>query len=235
MKLTQDRMQRLSVYFHVVLELYRVITCSLLVIFVPQKCDDHICTVAENLTWNSTFYNVTLVLNFCTLFGFCPMYLVEMWRENRLIKYLDVNPDMPNDNESVAAALYVLPIDKKQKIVSMDKIYQKICYAMMFVYFVNALFSGIVVFDYYLNNQTASTLVTYLIYMSTKFAHSFEIANTKENVFYSAYLTTNVQYNDIDSSLHEVAESSQKKLITDEEGKVESTRKDSGEFKTVDL
>ena len=105
MKLTQDRMQRLSVYFQVVLELYRVITCSLLVIFVPQKCDEHICTLSENLTWNSSFYNVTLVLNFCTLFGFCPMYLVEMWRENRLIKYLDVNPDMPNDNESVAAAL----------------------------------------------------------------------------------------------------------------------------------
>ena len=66
----------------------------------------------------------------------------------------------------------------------------------------NAIFSGIVVFNYYINNQTASAYVTYLLYMSTKFSHVYNIAHTEKNIFYSAYLLSNVQYNDIDAKLN---------------------------------
>jgi len=202
MKISQDKSQRLNVYLTVVLELYRVITCSLLILFVPQNCAGHVCSVSENLSWNSPFYNFTLVFNFITMAGFVPLYFIELRRENRLIKYLDVNPDVANDDESVAMALVKLSPEKKQKILKIDKIYQKIGYCMIILYFLNTVFSGVVVFGfYYLNNQTASAFITYLIYMSTKFSHVYTIANTEENIFYSGYLVDNVQYNDLDKSL----------------------------------
>ena len=48
----QDTLQRINVGIQVLLELYRVITSSLLILFVPQICDDHICTTTENLVWD---------------------------------------------------------------------------------------------------------------------------------------------------------------------------------------
>ena len=42
----QDSSQRNSMIVTVLIELYRVISCSLLILFIPQKCDDHMCSVS---------------------------------------------------------------------------------------------------------------------------------------------------------------------------------------------
>jgi hypothetical protein len=214
----QDFSQRITVGTSVILELYRVITCSLLIIFIPQKCDDHICSVTENLIWDNTFYNTALVFNFITLFAFCPLYFLEIKRENRLIKYLDVNPNLPSDDKGVENTLTVMQIDKKQKIIQIDKYYQKYAYIMICIYIINAGLSGAVVGEYYIGNQTASTYVTYILLILTKLNNVYTIANTQEHVFYSAYLKTNVQYNDIDEN---------SKLIIDnidEEAKIDTIK-----------
>jgi hypothetical protein len=102
------------------------------------------CSVSENLTWESDLYNVAIVFNFITLFAFCPFYFLEIKRENRFIKYLDVNPKLPSDNASVEKSLQILTGDKKDKLVEIDRDYQRGAYCMIFIYAINAILSGIV-------------------------------------------------------------------------------------------
>jgi len=66
------------------------------------------------------------------------------------------------------------------------------------IFIINSILSGVIVNEYYLSSQTASTFITYLLFMITKLSNIYTVANTSKNVFYSAYLKTNVQFNDID-------------------------------------
>ena len=196
----QDTRQRLHVVVTILIELYRVISCSLLIIFVPQKCGTHVCTVSENVAADSLFYNAGLIFNFLTLFAFLPLYTTEFVRENRLIKYLDVNPDLPSENEAVGNVLVTLPLIKRTKILEVDGWYRRVGYAVIFMYIFNTCLSAGVISHYYLNDQTVSVFFTNVLYMCTKFIHVYNVINTDENIFYSGYLLTNVQYNDIDTS-----------------------------------
>lgn len=196
----QDTQQRFFVSTVLLLELYRMLTSSLLILFVPQACNGHLCTITENLAWISGnhLYNTGLVLNFITLFTFSTLYYAEIKRENRLIKYLDVNISKPNSNDDVEKTLEHLQIDKKSKILSIDKYYQIISYTSIGVFIINSIISGIIVNNFYLGSQTNTTLLTSLLFMVTKLNNVYNIANTAKNIFYSAYLKTNVQFNDID-------------------------------------
>ena len=201
----QEFMQRVNMSISVLLELYRVITSSLLILFVPQLCEDHVCTYSENLIWESNMvYNVAIVFNFISLFSLSGMYAIEVKRENRLIKYLDVNINMPNGNEDVANALSVLPEDKRDKIIEIDQYYQYSFYISTFIYILNIMLSAVIANEYYLSGQTTSTFITYVLFLFTKLGSVYTIANTPKNVFYSAYLKSNVQYNDVDRKLKPV-------------------------------
>ena len=56
----QDFMQKVGMAPVVALEMYRVIVSSFLVLFVPQKCDDHVCTLSENMFLEHDLYNAGL-------------------------------------------------------------------------------------------------------------------------------------------------------------------------------
>lgn len=101
----QDFQQKLGTSISVVAELYKVLVSSLLILFVPQRCGDHVCSFNENLIAGDSVYTGGLVINFVTLATFCMMYYAEVKRENRLITYLEVNKSKPSDNESVGRAL----------------------------------------------------------------------------------------------------------------------------------
>ena len=194
----QEFYQRYQAISSILIELFRVITSSLMIVFVPQKCGDHVCTMNETVRFELDLKGVGLSINILTLFSFICMYLVEIWRENRLIKYLDVNPNMPNDSEYIANIMNILPHDKKEKILHGNLYYMYIAYTTIFIYIINAIISGIIINKAYLSNQTYATFITYVIFMITKLTNSYGVVNTEDNVFYSAYLKTNVQFNDID-------------------------------------
>jgi hypothetical protein len=200
----QNLYQRIIVLINILFEFYRVISCSLLIIFIPQKCGDNICSINDKLKWNSLFYGVSLILNFVTLFIFCFLYFLEMRRENVLIKYLDVNPGLPYYKADVEKLLDLMPINKKQKVLYVHHYYQKYANIMIYVYTVNAILSGLVISKYLIPNQTLSTFITYILFILIKLNNVYSIANTEEYTFYSAYLTTNMQFNDIDSKYKEI-------------------------------
>lgn len=200
----QEFYQRYQAITSILIELFRVITSSLLIVFVPQKCEDHICTLSETINFDLNLKGIGLSINCITLIAFILMYVVEIWRENRLIKYLDVNPNMPNDSEYIANIMNILPHDKKEKILNGNLYYMYIAYITIFIYIINAVISGIIINRAYLSNQTYATFITYVIFMITKITNSFGVVHTDDNVFYSAYLKTNVQFNDIDRNYKKV-------------------------------
>ena len=194
----QDNNQKINVAISVALELYRVLVSSLLILFVPQDCDGHLCTLTENMETDSQIYTTGLFFNFSTMFVFLIMYGLEIKRENRLITYLDVNKSKAADNDSVGNVLNSLPIDKRNSILYLDYYYQKAAYVAMVSFVINSIISGIVVYQFSLGNQTTTTIITNILFMVSKLSDVYLTVNTEKNVFYSAYLKGKIQYNDVD-------------------------------------
>ncbi len=194
----QDLNQKVNVAISVSVELYRVLVSCLLLVFVPQSCGDHLCSYSENVSLGTQKYSACLALNFLTMFFFVLMYIFEIKRENKLICYLEVNKALPCDNESVGKVLDKLPVEKKKTILDLDYFYQKLAYTSMFLFVGNTVLSGIIVYNYYLDNQTTTTFVTNVLFMVTKVGDVYTTVTTEKNVFYSAYLKGKVQYNDVD-------------------------------------
>ena len=194
----QDFNQKVAVAITVVLEMYRVLVSSFLVLFVPQKCGDHVCSLSENMVLENHLYSAGLVFNFITMASFLAMYTLEVKRENRLITYLEVNKSVPSDNNSVAKVLEGLSADKRDSIWTLDKYYQYAGLASIGLFSINTILSGFVVYTYYLDSQTTSTYITNILFMLTKMADVYSTVNTEKNIFYSAYMKGKVQYNDVD-------------------------------------
>ena len=194
----QDNNQKINVTISVALELYRVLVSSLLILFVPQDCDGHLCSLTENMETTSQTYTTGLFFNFFTMFVFLVMYSLEIKRENRLISYLEVNKSIATDNNSVCEVLKKLPLEKKNSILFLDTYYQKAAYVAMGSFIINSIISGIIVYQYSLGNQTTTTIITNILFMVTKLSDVFQTVNTEKNIFYSAYLKGKIQYNDVD-------------------------------------
>ena len=178
----QDFNQKAGVTITVLLELYRVLIASFLILFVPQTCGDHICSISENAQT-----------------GADPLYNAEIKREGKLIAYLDVNPKCKTDNDSVGEVLSRLPEQRKVTILFYDGLYQKTAYFALTCFVTNTVLSGFVVYKYYLDDKTTSTFITSVLFMITKMADVYSTVKTEKNILYSAYLKGKVQYNDLDA------------------------------------
>ena len=179
------------------MEFYRILMGSLLLSFVPQKCGDHVCGITENLHSGGAYY-IVYIVNFMTLISFFILYLVEVKRENKLITYLDVNISKPTDAFNVSINMRALPEIKRENILYIDKIYQQIGCCAIAVYVFNTIVSAIVIYDNYLDNKTITAFLTNVLFMGSKVTEVYSIANTENNIFFSAYLKKRVQYNDVD-------------------------------------
>ena len=194
----QDFNQRVNVASTLMLELYRVLMGAFLMVFIPQKCGDDICSLNENVERTDLLSRVTLACNILTLFAFLTLYTIEVRRENSLITYLEVNKFNPGDDTSVGIALKKLDPAKKNMILNYDQYYQRAGYLSCGIFIVNSALSSIVVYSHYLDSKTITVYLTNLLFMSSKVYDVFNTVNTKPNIFYSAYLKNKVQFNDVD-------------------------------------
>jgi hypothetical protein len=185
-------------FMNVSVELYRILVSSLLILFVPQSCNGNLCSIGENLIWDYPLYNAGISFNFVTLFIFLVLYRFEIAREDKMIKYLEVNPANPRDNKSLEIIFEKIPLQYRNKIYKFDYYYQKITYLCVITFIINAILSGRIIYTYSLGNQTSTTFITNILFMITKVSDCYYVANTDNSIFYSAYLKERVQYNDID-------------------------------------
>jgi len=191
----QDFMQKFNVSISFVLELYRVLMGTMLVMFVPQKCGEQMCGATENMFKSTATYSANAGVNIATLVAFVYLYMVEMNRENTMIDYLEVKKEFASDNESVGEALLLLPEKKRHKVLNLDHSYQTASYIALFCFLANTIFSGYSVYHNYLDSKTTSVFITNVLFLAGKLVDTNALANTEENIFYSAYLKERVQYN----------------------------------------
>jgi hypothetical protein len=199
--MSQDFQQHVCMGVSVTIELYRVLVSTLLILFIPQDCGGgQMCSLLENMASSDNVYTTGISFNFITFGVFLILYAIEISREKKLIKYLEVNPQIPSDNESLTLIFDIIPIEYKNKIYRLDYYYQKTTYVCVLLFIVNTIISGIVIYHYSLGNQTTTTFITNVLFMATKVYDSYSIANTEKSIFYSAYMRNHVQFNDIDPS-----------------------------------
>ena len=115
-----------------------------------------------------------------------------------------ISKDVPTDDSGnsdlreVEKLIELLPINKKKKILQVQKYYQQYANVMIYTYIINIILSGIVINKYSITNQSISTFITYILFIIIKLNNVYSIANTEDFTFYSAYLMTNMQFNDVD-------------------------------------
>jgi len=194
----QDFNQKVSVFISLMIEIYRALMGSFLVIFVPQLCDDNICSFQENIGRSDIMSRSALKCNIITIFSFFILYFIEVKRENKLITYLEVNKFSSNDNDTVEETLQKLSLNKKESIWLYDKYYQRLGYISSFMFIINTVLSTIVIYNNYLDNKTLTVYLTNVLFMGFKVTDVYTTVNTKKNIFYSAYLKSKVQFNDVD-------------------------------------
>ena len=181
-----------------ILELYRIVMGSFLLLFVPQKCVDNVCEISNKLTNTNAFHRTTLTFNTLTFGLFLLMYCVELRRENTLITYLQVNLARPRDDESVRSALMRLSPTKHDAILIIDSLYQRIGIAAHSCFFVNVVLSAIGIFSNIYDINTITVFITNVLFMSIKLVDVNTVTNTREHIFLSAYYTERIQFNDVD-------------------------------------
>jgi hypothetical protein len=195
---SQDFQQITNMVISVSIELYRVMVSSLLLLFIPQSCGDAICTLSDNMNETDKQYKIGFIINWITVSAFILMYITEIRREAKLIKLLEVNNTISTDNESVRKRIQIFQEYKKEQLFQVDKHYQYASIFVTFVFIANTAYSWKVIYVRTLGNQTLLNFVTNILFMVSKLTNVVGIINTEKNVFFSAYLNTKVQFNDID-------------------------------------
>jgi hypothetical protein len=195
----QDANQKIRVAVAVAVEIYRALIASFLILFVPQKCGDHVCSFSENAeTGLDPLYNAGFIFNFITMVAFIALYYAEVRREVKLIAYLDVNTSRPSDNQSVGEVLEKIQPKHKDSILYYDNLYIKSGYITITCFGINSILSGLIVYKYYLDDKTTTTFITSLLFVIQKLQQVYVTLNTEKNIFYSSYLSSKIQYNDLD-------------------------------------
>ena len=198
MKMDVDTKERLKIIMIFLLQSYKVAMGSMLVLFVPQECDNNsVCSLTDNLTKTDALHVTTLFFNFVSLVSFILCYNSELKRENWCVKHLDIDKNHGDNN--LALVLNQKP-EFKIALDTINNRYYILALNAAGVYIINLILSSIVLFN---NSAGSSTLTSYLgfvILIVMKLYNSVYISvDSKKNArAYSAYMTEFQSFNVID-------------------------------------
>jgi hypothetical protein len=207
--LSDDQKQTIKSTISFLTESFKMLMATLLCIFVPQRCVenvDNICTLTDNFTNLTNFNIVVLVINFITLANFIYLYIVEYKREHWCISILDIDYDKPNTNLKVEINNY--PV-YKEELVSLNNKYYKITIITLILNICNFILSSILIYGfYYLDYRSVTILLTNVLLIVDKLLSCISISNksVEELLPISAYMTTPVIFNTIDSDYKKTME-----------------------------
>lgn len=197
-KFNQDTRQKIQTTLLLIMEVYRVLMGTFLIIFIPQKCGSELCSFSDNIKNSRGVKYVSLYFNLVTFLGFIFLYFIEYSREYLLINLLEVNKFKSNDNKSVGSTLDELPEEKRILLWKKDYHY-KICgNVCIFIFLINIIVSIYSISQDYLDSKTLTVLGTNFLFIFMKLIDVYTTVNTPRNIFLSAYLKKKIQYNDVD-------------------------------------
>ena len=152
-KISSDTKQKFKSIINLFSQGYKVLMASLLSVFVPQQCPviqddlssssssdfiDNIthgeCSMKENFM-DLIPYNVgVLIINFITLGLFIGFYILEFYRENWLINYLDTDINKSYNNLKTEIEEYP---EYKKKLIKLNKQYYIYSYVLLVFNIIN--------------------------------------------------------------------------------------------------
>ena len=218
MKIDQDIIQRIKVAGIFMLQFYKVLTGTMLTLFVPQACgqseeimdgssifipdglSERICSISENFENNEIYHRFTLYFNMLSFFCFIYVYILELQRENWSITYLDVDKD-ESDNALKSIIVNEPKLDKKMD--RLNKLYFYGLSVTAFVYMINMILMINILYQDYHSASTLSCFISFTLLVQMKLYNSLSIAykSFKNDTMLSAFLTEFVSFNVLDLSL----------------------------------
>jgi len=198
MKLDVDLKERIKIFFLFMLQAYKVLMGSMLILFVPQKCDDHVCTFYDNVSDTQPFHLICFTFNSLSAVSFIACYLLELKRENWCVEYLDINKDFSDNN--LKDILLKNPQLKKQIMIINNKYYNSARITLI-CYFINLILSTIYLYYKYLGLTTLTTYLSFVLLVVMKLYNAYLIsADTKSNDrLLSSYMSEYQSFNVIDN------------------------------------
>ena len=209
-----DLVQRVKVSGLFFLQFYKIITGTLLTLFIPQNCDDKICTLTENYENPELYHKMTLYWNMLTMFSFLITYVYELKRENWSIKYLDIDNNV-SDNNLKSVIVKEVALDKQMD--RLNKFYKNIVMTTMFLYFVNLCLTIKLLYNNYHSTSTISCFISFSLLVMMKLYNSFTVAyhSVKSDKMMSAYMSEFVSFNVLDSDYIKEKEDKELKQLED--------------------
>jgi hypothetical protein len=202
-----DFVQRIKVGGIFCLQIYKILTGTLLTVFVPQSCEtlletntteNRVCTLTQNFENNDLYHKKTLYWNITTMVLFLGYYMIELKRENWSIKYLDIDNNKP-DNSLKEIIKNEPSLDKY-----MDRLniyYYNFLLATIFAYTINVGLMIKILYSDYHGSSTISCFMSFVLLVMMKLYNSFVVAkeSVKNDKMMSAYMSEFVSYNVLDS------------------------------------
>ena len=200
--LSEDTQQRIKATFLLFYTGFRTIMATLLSIFVYQQCSNidgtyKECSIMDNFTDLTQFNLFVVVFNFITLIFFIGFYILEFYRENVCIKYLDVDDNLPNINLKNEIESYPKIENKLNKL---NKHYCKFSFVLLFMNIINFILSVILINQFYGGYKTIISILTNILLIVDKIYTAIYISHKSvlEILPYSAYMKDYIIFNTID-------------------------------------
>ena len=206
-----DLIQRVKVSGLFALQIYKVVTGTMLSLFIPQSCYDEIqnttaiCTLQENIEDTEVYHQTAFYVNCVSLFAFLVTYALEMKRENWAIQYLDIDNDIPDN------ALQEIIVEEPRLNKQMDKINALYWYSLLItsgIYTINLGMTGKILYDRYHSSTTISCFISFVLLVLMKLYNSLYVAHqsVKNDKMMSAYMSEFTSYNILDADYIESKE-----------------------------
>ena len=197
MKIDIDTKERMKTLFIFLLQSYKVLMGSMLVIFVPQMCNNEVCSLTDNFFKEGALHRTSLGVNFISTITFTTCYIIELKRENWCIEHLDIDDNFGDNN---------LPLILKEKpklekaLHSINDHYYYSSQVTAVIYMINLILSTISIYIRSAGSATVTSYMSFVILILMKLYNAIFISNNskKNNMALSAYMSELQSYNVLD-------------------------------------
>lgn len=192
-----DLIQRVKVVGLFFLQFYKILTGTMLTLFIPQNCEGQICTLTQNYENPDIYHKTTLYWNGLTMFFFMLTYFYELKRENWSIKYLDIDNNF-SDNNLKSIIVNEPKLDKQMDRLNLR--YRNIVCVTIFLYFINMCLTIRLLNVNYHSSSTLSCFASFSLLVMMKLYNSFSVSyySVKSDKMMSAYMSEFVSFNVLD-------------------------------------
>lgn len=197
MKISVDNQQRINTGLLMILEFYKIMMATFLVLFVPQDCDGRVCTISDNYSNDDTVHFTALICNFGTFISVLGFYGIEIKREEWCIQHLDIDPAKPNNNLDHEIEKYP---EFKENMSSLNKNYLNALYFTSFLLTANLAYSGVAIGYNYNGTNTVNSMTSFVLLLTDKLYSAYTVGtkSVEDERAFSAYMQIARTYNTID-------------------------------------